>query len=340
MLEAFSEQPLPVANRQVLAPLTPGPIEIILEVNGVEAERHTLSLPAGRIVDLKFDTLGQAVAHAVSIDLELEFVRQGRGQPVSGLQVDWLGGRMQRSAITDARGRVRFRALDRQKAHEFTLHAPATGPGLPEWPERTPLRIGQDELAGTGTPAETVRRRIELTPLRWLLARLPGETATAVRNRRSPYPVYVLQRNLESGWVDSAAAHFIATADGLAVSIAEPGTYRVAAVLSPWRVLESTAARIDDGTVQRRVDLPGARGRDVVVTILRDGRPLAGAPVAIIGPIGRLPPEVLTADGAGRITLASATVPWVRVEVPGSDQVEVRLEGPQALADFGLDRTP
>lgn len=338
MLEAFNEQPLPVENGQVLAPLAPGPIEVILEVDGVEAERRLLTLPAGRIVDVRFDPMSQAVARAVSIDLQLEFVRRGDGTPVTGLRVDWLGDRTQQHKTTDARGQVVFAQLDGQQSHQFNLHANVARTGLPEWPELIPLQIEPDELSGAGTAGNLVRHRIELTPLRWLIARLPPEAARSRPSKGSPYPIYVLQRRREDRWVDAAAAHFIPTPEGLAVSVEEPGVYRIATALSPWHALESSVARVDD-TEPHRVDFAGMRGRDVTMTVLRDGRALAGAPVSIIGPFGKLPPAMLKADGSGRITLASATVPSVRIEVPGSDQIEVRLAGSRVMADFG-SRSP
>jgi len=337
LLEAFSEQPLPVQSGQVLAPLAPGPVEVILQVNGVEAERRLLSLQAGRVLDVHFDPTNQAVARAVSMDLELEFVGQGDGKPVQGLRVDWLSGRMQQGQATDARGRVKFAGVDRQQVHQFNLQAATPKEQLPDWPELRPLQIAPDDLTQTGTPGEVVHHRVELVPLRWLIARLPPEAMRTSPGRGSPYPIHVLQRQQNGRWMDASADHFIATPDGLAVSIADSGTYRVAAALSPWRVLESSAAKIN-GSTKQTVAFANAHGSDVTVSVMRDGKPLVGAPVHVIGPVGHLPPAVLRADDNGRVTLAAATVPFVRVEVPGSDQVEVRLAGTHALVDFGVRR--
>lgn len=107
--------------------------------------------------------------------------------------------------------------------------------------------------------------------------------------------------------------------------------------LSPWRVLASSSARMDTAT-SPSVDFPNPRGIDVSMTVMRDGRMLANAPVHIVGPLGGLPPAILKADAGGRIMLTSATVPQIRVEVPGSDQIVVPLTGSRAVADFGLDR--
>lgn len=335
--EAFGEQPLPVRDGQVLAPLAPGPVELVLEVDGVEAERRSLTLQAGRIVEVRFDPEAEAVARAVSIDLELEFVRSDDGAPVPGLQVQWLGGHMPRQAATDAQGRVRFQGLDRQAVQAFDLLAPPRdGDALPDWPESWPLQLDPEVLAGTGSPRELIRHRVELTPLRWLVARSPPRRSAETRGR-SPYPIHVLQRERDGAWQDVRAAHFVATADGLAVSIAEPGRYRVATALSPWQVVVSSGAQVRDAA-RAYAHYPAARGSDVSLTILRDGKPLAGVPVHLVAPLGTLPPEVLLADSRGSVRLGAATVPRVLVEVPGSDQIEVRLAGPTVLADFGLQR--
>jgi hypothetical protein len=338
VLEAFNEQPLAVRNGQVLAPLAPGAVEIVLEVDGVEAERRRLSLSPGQITDVQFDPTSQKVAQAVSVDLELEFVRQGSGKPVSGLQVTWLSGRTQQSAVTDAGGLVRFAGLDRQQAQQFNLASSPSAGELPEWPELRPLQIEPEDLVGSDAPRETIRHRVILAPLRWLIARAPADANRTRADRRSPYPIYVLQRQRAGRWMDAAADHFIEVPEGLAVSVAEPGLYRVAAAHSPWKVLESSSVQVTDAE-RSSVAFSGARGTSVEMTVLRDGKPLAGAPVHIIGPVGHLPPEVLKANANGRVTLAAATVPSVRVEVPGSDQIEVPLSGKRVLADFGMQRS-
>jgi hypothetical protein len=338
LLEAFNEQPLPVKSGQLLAPFAPGSVEVVLEVGGVEAERKQVSLASGRVLDVRFDPVNQAVARAVSVDLALEFVKQGSGEPVRGLQVSWLSGRTQQTQTTDVLGRVRFDGLDGQQPHQFTLASQPPVGRLPEWPELRPLQLTPEALAKNDELSHLVHHRVELVPLRWLIAHVPPAAKRVQPSKRSPYPIYVLQRQRDGRWIDTAADHFIETSDGLAVSVAEPDTYRIAAALSPWRVLESTPARVI-GPDRPTVNFPSWRGTDVTVTVLRDGKALAGAPVQVIGPVGKLPPALLKADSSGRITLTSVTASKVRIEVPGSDQIEVPLSGPQVLADFGTQRS-
>jgi hypothetical protein len=334
LLEAFSEQPVPVADRQVLAPFAPGPVEIILVVGGVEAERRQVVLQPGRITDIHFDSARQAVARAASVDLELEFVRKGDGRPVPGLQVDWLSGRAQQRRTSDARGRVLFAGIDRQQAHQFSLHAIAPGNGLPEWPERMPLEVSPEAIDAAVANGRILRHRVALAPLQWLMARLPADMSNLRPAGRSPYPIHVLQRLREGRWTDAAADHFIPTREGLAVSIAEPGTYRIVSILSPWRLLESSAAEVK-ADARQSVEFTRPRGSDVTVTVLQAGRALSNTPIQVIGPIGGLPPEQLQTDAGGRVKLAAANVQWIQIEAPGTEQVVVRLIGAQVAAELG-----
>ncbi len=341
LLDAFSEQPVPVADRQALAPFAPGPVDIILVVGGVEAERRQVVLQPGRITEIHFDPARQVAARAASVDLELEFVSKGDGRPVAGLQVDWLSGRAQQRRTSDARGRVLFAGLDRQQEHQFSLHTIAPANGLPVWPERMPLQVAPEAIDAAVADGRVVRHRVALAPLQWLVARLPADLPADASNLRpsgrSAYPIHVLQRLRDGRWTDAAADHFIPTREGLAVSIAAPGTYRIASVLSPWRVLESSAAEVKT-EARQSVEFIRPRGSDVTVAVLQAGKALSDTPVLVIGPVGSLPPEQLRTDAGGRVKLAAATVPWIRMEAPGTEQVVVRLSGAQIVAELGSQR--
>ena len=334
VLAAFGEQPLPVADGAVVRPLAPGPVEVVLQVDGVEAERRLVTLPAGGIVDVRFDPVQLAVARAASADLELELVRQGSGTPVGGLQVTWLDGPEATLRTSDARGRVRFAGIDRHRAQRFNVQATLPAQGLPEWPELQVVEVSADDLAAGGD-AGVLHHRVALRPLQWLVARLPRDAARMQRSRGAPYPIHVLQRQREGRWVDAEAAHFVETPEGLAVSIAEPGTYRVATVVSPWRVLESEAARGGDGR-RAMVTVAGTRGTDVTLTLLHAGRPIVGVPVLATAPLRGLPPVSLRPDANGRVVLPGATVPRLRVEIPGGEQVDVALTGPRTTVELAV----
>jgi len=333
LLQAFSDQALEVTSGQILAPLAPGPLEVVLQAEGVEAERKLLSLQVGQILDVRFDPINQAAARAVSAELQLELVKKDNGEPIRDLQVTWLSGPTPQTQTSDAHGRVTFHGVDRQKAQMFNLQAAPGKRALPEWPELQYLELTQDDLA-EGGDAKTIRHRVELKPLQWLIARLPPEAARMQRSRGAPYPIYVLQRLRNGRWLDTSAAHFHETREGLAVSIADEGSYRIAAVLSPWRVLESSVANTKVSS-RPTVDFYATRGTNVTVTILRDGRPLPDAPLHATGPLRSLPPSQLQADASGRVVLPSATVSRLWLEIPGSDQVGVALTGPSVLVDFG-----
>ena len=67
---------------QILTPLPPGPVEVQLEVDGIVAERRSVTLIAGALTDVRFDPVKQAVAQAVAVTLQLTFVVQGNDQPI------------------------------------------------------------------------------------------------------------------------------------------------------------------------------------------------------------------------------------------------------------------
>lgn len=101
--------------------------------------------------------------------------------------------------------------------------------------------------------------------------------------------------------------------------------------------VESSAAEVK-AEARQSVEFVRPRGSDVTVTVLQAGKALSDTPVLVIGPVGSLPPEQLWTDAGGRVKLAAATVPWIRMEAPGTEQVVVRLSGAQIVAELGSQR--
>ena len=56
-----------------------------------------------------------------------------------------------------------------------------------------------------------------------------------------------------------------------------------------------------------------------------DNRPLASAPVHLLSSLRGVPPKTLTSDRAGQLMLESVTEPTVLLEVPGYEQILVKL---------------
>jgi hypothetical protein len=340
LLAAFDDAPLPVGTDARFAPLPPGPLEAVLQVDGVEAERRRVELVAGAWTEVQFDALPQAVARAVSVDLELELVEAGTRRPVSGVEVTWYADAGDRSVRSDALGRVDFAGVDVQRPQRFNL-AIAPGEGeLPQWPANLPLELDLEaDATGDGDPPQKIRRTVELEPLHWLIVRLGDFPLPFHRQGGDPYPIFVLQRQEDARWRDTAAEHFIRIAEGMAVSLAGAGTYRVMALRAPWSVRHSQAADAGVAGSPSRVfvDLLAAAGRRVEVTVLRDGAPLRNLPVALRGPARGLPEATSMTDAAGTLRLEDVTVDAMQLEVPGFDALEVDLQSQRTTVELVAD---
>jgi hypothetical protein len=336
LLAAYDEEAWALDDGALLAPLPPGPLEVVLLVEGVEAERRTVTLRAGQTVALRFDAVAQDVAAAVSAALQLEFVQAGSDTPVTGLSVTWHAERGDLRRRSDGAGRVEFAAVDRQRLLRLSLEfPPSPGEALPHWPTARALELSLDDAV----PLEaggTLRKRIELTPLRWLRVSAGAPLQPFHRAGADPYPIFVLQREQAGAWRDAAADSFLSQPDGLAVSLEAAGRYRLMALQSPWSVRWSEAVELRDGDADSppAVALLPAAGHAVELSVLHQGRPLARAPLHLVGPASRLPPRVVESDAEGRVVLDAVTVPRVTLEVPGYRAQQVDLQGRAALVEL------
>lgn len=336
LLAAFDDEALPLDTATRFAPLPPGPIDLVLQVAGVEAERRRVELVAGAWTDVQFDALPQEVARAVSVDLHLELVDAGTRQPVSAVDVTWFADHGDQLRRSDSLGRVEFTGVDVQRRQRFNL-APAPGAGeLPQWPANVPLELDLDSTASSGEEPQEIHRTIELEPLRWLIVRLGDFPIPFHRQGGDPYPIFVLQRQEDAPWRDTAAEHFIRVAEGMAVSIGGAGTYRVMALRAPWsvRYSQSVDAGQPGSPPRMAVDLLAGPGRRVEVTVLRDGAPLRNLPVALRGPARGLPEATSMTDAAGTLLLEGVTVDTMQLEVPGFDALEVDLRSQRTTVEL------
>jgi hypothetical protein len=341
LLDAYSERALPLSavEATLLVPLPPTPIELVLEVGGIEAERRALALASGRVVEVEFDPVAQAVAASVALRLELEFVLEGSETPLEALQVTLHGSRAEASARTDRLGEVAFDAVDRQRTQRISVAFPASREPLPRWPTTQALELELDPRVLDPATRE-VRQRVALTALQWLVVRTGAATLPFQREAGRPYPVFVLQRERDGRWIDGAAEFFVPVPEGIAVSVQGEGRVRLKALLTPWTVLESAAVDIAAHGHEGRheVELISDPGHPVELTLLRDALPMAQAPVALIGNARGLPPWETSSDASGRLRLERVTVDSVRLEVPGFLQQRVDLRA--AVAQASLRRDP
>lgn len=329
VLAAYDERPLPLGDDTAIAPLPPGPVEIVAMVGGIETERRTLQLSAGRYLALDLDAEAARLGAALSSDLDLRLVERGSGAPVREVEVLHASARGERRLRPDAAGMVRIADLDPLEPLSLQLlFAPPRASSflidaLPTWPERMPVELDlRDAPRRDGRIAKT----LELQPLRWLIVDTPGMQMPQRPRMGDPFPVFVLQRREGGRWRDAQADHFRPQPGGVAVSLDRPGTVRVVGLASPWSVAYSDAVEMRPDIARYRAHLGSTAGRHVVLRLRTADGPLARMPVHVVAPLRGVPPTQMPTDADGRIVLRQVNVQSVLVEVPGFLQAEVRLD--------------
>ncbi len=343
VLDAYDERALPVdAQGVVVAPLPPGPLDVIAVVDGVETERRRVMLSAGRIATLDLDAEASELGAALSVTVALRLVEKDSGTSVKDATVVWSSPRGERSLRADAAGMLRIAGVDplRPLPIEIRIAPPHTTSflidTLPSWPERLPMTL---DLADEPVTAGVIAKTLELEPLRWLIVETPGIDIPRRPRVSDPFPVFVLQHRQGAHWRESSADYFRPVADGLAVSLNRPGSVRVAAVSAPWTVRLSDVVEIREAAsdARYRTRIAGQGGRRVRLRITADAQPLVSAPVHLLSPLRGVPPKTLTADSAGEVVLDNVTEPAVLVEVPGFEQTRVPLDA--AIVPVALHRS-
>lgn len=338
LLGAYDDSSVAVVPGAVLAPLPPGPLDVILEIDGIEAERLPADLRAGTITELRFDPVKQTVAQAVSVQLQLDFVVEGSGQPIPDIEVTWFGGKIDQTRTTNARGSVSFKGVDRQKIQRFNLQMPVTSDELPRWPDQRSIEFRPDAEPPANLRSRQIHKTIELRPLQWLMVRTGTLAIPKIPQRNHPFPIFVLQREQSGAWTDVAADRFIPIADGIAASLQEPGRYRLVALQAPWSLLYSTPSQTQSASGRYPVSLIPDPGRPVTITVFSAGVPLARAPVSLRGPVRGLPASAIDTDPQGQIHLNGVTESSLELEVPGYRSISADLRSASALVELSPDQ--
>ncbi|MBP6749876.1 MAG: hypothetical protein KA144_09580 [Xanthomonadaceae bacterium] len=340
VLDAFDERAWPVSNEARIAPLPPGPIDVVVVANGVESERRRATLIAGRYLALDLDADAAELGAALSATVALRLVEAGTAAPVRDALAVWPSARGEVRVRADANGIVRLPGVDVSEPLRLELRFESKGPpsfvvdALPRWPERIALELDVGDGRAVG---DTLQKTVELQPLRWLIVEAPGIDIPRRPRVDDPFPVFVLQRAEGAVWRDVGADAFRPVGEGIAVSLDAPGRVRVAALIAPWRVAYSDAVESRAGDARQRVRLLSVGGRDATVRFVADARPLAFAPVRFVSPLRGVPPKTMTTDAAGRIVLPNANVATLRAEAPGFEQIEVRLDGAEPVVSLRRD---
>ena len=338
VLAASRDRPIVFEQQQVLAPLPPGAaIELSATADGIEVERRAVTIVPGRIVDVVFDAARIESARELAVELALEVVARGSGQPLAFADLVLQRPAGEERQRTDLVGRAAFASVDRRVAHAVTIEPPQSPGPLPAWPARRALEITIDDEEGR-PPERRVLRRVEVDALRYLVLALPRTTSSFGGLAERPYPIYALERADGGGWRDTSSDHFVPLDSAIAVAVGEPGRYRVVAATSPWHLLRSHEVVVSDGSPQRlevALATPAAAAR--AIRIVEDGTPVANRAFTIRGPHRSMPPLVRTTDANGRIALGAANVDRIALDLPHLERESVvELDAGETLVDIAV----
>lgn len=177
ILDAYDERALPVASDTVVAPMPPGPLDVIAVVDGVETERRRVTLSAGRLLTFELDPEVSGLGAEMSVVLALRLIEKGSRTPVKDASVIWSSPRGERALRTDATGALRIEDVDPLQPLSIVIRfTPPESPSflvdaLPSWPERLPMTL---DLSRDPVNAGAIAKTLELEPLRWLIVETPG----------------------------------------------------------------------------------------------------------------------------------------------------------------------
>ncbi|NBD10079.1 carboxypeptidase regulatory-like domain-containing protein [Corallococcus silvisoli] len=174
----------------------------------------------------------------------------------------------------------------------------------------------------------------------WLVLRMDGFTRAQLKERSLPlYPVYLLERRDErGGWSEVTTQEFIPEGDSVAVSLTEPGTYRIQVASSPYASRPSSVARMGegDGDVEVSLSPEGTSGASCEVHVTRQGLPVSGARVTASGRARSMPPVHGETDTAGRWRLGPVRSELLLLWVQGAEGESWEGDGAEACRRSGV----
>ncbi|WP_223639087.1 carboxypeptidase regulatory-like domain-containing protein [Corallococcus sp. EGB] len=174
---------------------------------------------------------------------------------------------------------------------------------------------------------------------RWLVLRMDGFTRAQLKGRSEPpYPVFLLERlDAQGAWSLVPTREFRPEGDNLAVSLVEPGTYRVRVASSPYASRVSGTARVGEDFVDAEVRLPAedTSPSTCELRITHQGQAVAGAVVIAGGGSPSLPPVRAETDSAGRWRMGGVTSDVLPLRVLGAGN-EWEGDGAEACRRSGV----
>ncbi|MFP2896742.1 carboxypeptidase regulatory-like domain-containing protein [Corallococcus sp. 4LFB] len=248
----------------------------------------------------------------------------------AGRMVGWVGG----EEPVDADGRFTIPNVPAWRATRFNVWLGMEEDGRPEAPSMWDFDFTPTE----GMP-DTVDVEWRVPVYRWLVVRMDGFTRAQLKERSErPYPVYLLERRDAQGlWSAVPSQKFVPEEDGVAVSLLEPGTYRVQVASAPYASRPSSVAQVgaDDTTVDVRLSPAPSAGSSCEVHVTHQGRPVAQALVMVGGQYRSLPPVRGETDSAGRWRMGAVTSDVLPMFVQGAEN-EWDGDGAEACRTSGV----
>lgn len=154
--------------------------------------------------------------------------------------------------------------------------------------------------------------------VRWVVLKLGGGTRALLEQQRQPYPVFLLERWQGTGWVVQPADEFRRGQGQVAISITQPGTYRVVAGASPYQLYESPAVTVGANDKTSMVSLDTVEPSapcEVRVISSSTGKGIGGLSIALVGPYSSLPPVRGVTGADGRISLGQVRARELHLEI-------------------------
>ncbi|AKQ70813.1 hypothetical protein A176_007725 [Myxococcus hansupus] len=227
-----------------------------------------------------------------------------------------------------------------------------TSPGLPSW---TASRfVAEVPSPESGRPVAAARQTFDFVPepgvaeahvtwrvaaYRWLVLRMDGFLRGQLDARaRRPYPVFVLQRWSDGDvWRTHGADAFLHEEGGVAVSLLEPGRYRVLVALSAHEHHVSTVAEVGVDGAEHAVSVQvEAAGPTCEVLVTAAGVPVYGARVMAGSEVSSLPPVRGLTDAEGRWRLGRVRSEALHLEVEAAGHSPWAGEAAEACQRLGV----
>ncbi|MEO8377695.1 MAG: carboxypeptidase-like regulatory domain-containing protein [Candidatus Sumerlaeota bacterium] len=323
------------ATIATLAPLPPDPsVHLTFRtLTGVEGAGIDVELKEQQIVDATIDLSRVFVGvPAGAISLRGRLLLGDSDLPIGGATIERENAPISGLQTTNADGLFAFEGLPPGVVCHFRVSIPRAETGRPLCPARATFDY---TAAVDGDTEQHVDWRVPA--YQWLVLKMSKEQTGALGElaKKSPIgqPIYILQQNNRGMWIDGAADEFIPADGEMAVSLTEPGDYRVAVAANPVYTLTSSDAQIGKGILETIATLPefsaDATARTLTVitpggNLLREGR------VWINGAHRSVPPIVMLIPSDGNIMLPPLNAEILNISVePGAERIPTTLVVPQ-----------